>query len=266
MNRPWNTPPVSANQPFPSAPSAVDLKRNLEVVRSRVAQACNRAGRSENEVRLLAVSKTVDLKRIRALYELGQREFGENKAQEGHFKWAETHGLSGIRWSMIGHLQTNKAKEVAQFASEFQALDNLRVAKALERRLIAENRVLDVMVQVNTSGESSKYGLHPEDVPFFFREMKAFSTLRVTGLMTLARLSPDEQVVRTCFRHLCQLRQSVQDQLPNVKAPLDLSMGMSGDFEIAIEEGATVVRVGQAIFGERGVPDSRYWPKAGQDS
>lgn len=149
--------------------------------------------------------------------------------------------LPALRWSMIGRLQTNKAKEVARFASEFQALDRLCVAETLNRRLVREDRTLDVLVQVNTSNEPSKFGLAPDNVADFVRELPAFPRLRVQGLMTLAVFSQDSDKVRPCFVRL-------RDQVPEGIAMETLSMGMSGDFELAIEEGATVVRVGQADF------------------
>jgi len=180
--------------------------------------------------------------------------------QEAHHKWEATQDLTDLQWSVIGHLQTNKAKLVARFATEFQALDSLRLAEALDRRLQAEERSLDVFVQVNTSGEASKYGLAPADVAAFVRALPTYSALRVRGLMTLALFSSEAQRVRQCFVLLRTLREQLRQSAPAGISLDELSMGMSGDFEIAIEEGATVVRVGQAIFGARPMPDSYYWP------
>jgi len=139
------------------------------------------------------------------------------------------------------------------------------VAEALERRLQAEGRGLDVFVQVNTSEEASKFGLHPDDVAAFLRELPAFSALRVRGFMTLALFSAEAERVRQCFVLLRKLRDRLRQDVPQGISLDELSMGMSGDYEIAIEEGATVVRVGQAIFGARPMPDSYYWPSAGAD-
>jgi pyridoxal phosphate enzyme (YggS family) len=211
-------------------------------------------------VRLLPVSKTVEEARIRLAYEAGCRYLGENKLQEVSRKWEAMADLTDLRWSVIGHLQTNKAKLVARYAAEFQALDSLRVAEALDRRLQAEGRQLDVFVQVNTSGEASKYGLQPDETAAFLRELPAFSGLRVRGLMTLALFSAEAARVRECFVLLRTLRDQLRQDAPAGIGLDDLSMGMSGDYEIAIEEGATVVRVGQAIFGARNTPDSYYWP------
>ena len=163
---------------------------------------------------------------------------------------------------MVGHLQTNKARDVAGFAAEFQALDSLRLAEALDRRLQAAGRPLDVFVQVNTSGEESKYGLSPDEVPAFLAALPRFETLRVQGLMTLALFSSDLERVRACFVRLRTLRDRARDTDPDLIGPGELSMGMSGDFEVAIDEGATCVRVGQALFGSRApqYDEAHYWP------
>ena len=236
------------------------LAANLAAIRARIDAACHAAGRDPATVRLLPVSKTVDQARLRQAHAIGMREFGENKVQEAMGKWEAMADLPDLRWALIGHLQTNKAKYAARFASEFQALDSLRVAQALDAQLQKHGRALDVLVQVNTSGEASKFGLSPEDVPAFVRELPAFSSLRVRGLMTLALFSDDAALVRPCFVRLRELRDRLRQDAPDGIAMDELSMGMSGDFELAIAEGATTVRVGTAIFGRRPTPDSAYWP------
>ena len=256
-----------SDQPVSSAArhasTADEFRANLAAVRARIEAACQRAGRDPATVRLLPVSKTVDEARMRLAWEAGCREFGENNVQEAAHKAEVMADPPGVRWSVIGHLQTNKAKLVARFADEFQALDSLRVAEALDRRLQGEGRSLDVLVQVNSSGEESKFGLAPADVPAFVRELPAFRSLRVRGLMTLALFSADADRVRPCFVRMRDLRERLRQEAPAGLSFDELSMGMSGDFELAIEEGATVVRVGQAIFGARALPDSHYWPSAG---
>jgi len=239
----------------------LDIAAALARVRSAIATACSSCGRSPDTVRLLPVTKTVPAVRVREAVAAGLTEFGENKVQEARAK-AEALADLPIVWSVIGHLQTNKAKYVARFASEFQALDSLHVAEALERRLAVERRQLDVLVQVNTSGEDSKFGLSPDDVSRFVRYLPAYSHLRIRGLMTLAIFSSDVVRVRRCFALLRNLRDQLRQSAPAGLAFDELSMGMSGDFTVAIEEGATVVRVGQAIFGPRPLPDSHYWPGA----
>ncbi|WP_313493065.1 YggS family pyridoxal phosphate-dependent enzyme [Stenotrophomonas sp.] len=250
---------------YPQAATVEDFRRNLAAVRARMDAACMRAGRDPAQVRLLPVSKTKPEASLRLAHAAGCRLFGENKVQEAAGKWQAMQDLEDMRWSVIGHLQTNKAKLVARFASEFQALDSLRLAEALERRLQLEGRSLDVYVQVNTSGEASKYGLEPDAVAACLKALAAYPCLRVRGLMTLALFSAEAEHVRRCFVRLRELRDRLRQDAPAGITLDELSMGMSGDFEIAIEEGATVVRVGQAIFGARPLPDSHYWP-TGDDS
>lgn len=250
---------------YPEAVTVEDFRHNLAVVQMRIAAACRRAGRDPASVRLLPVSKTKPESSLRLAYAAGCRLLGENKVQEAHRKWQAMADLTDLQWSVIGHLQTNKARLVAQFATEFQALDSLRLAEVLDRRLQIEGRTLDVFVQVNTSGEASKYGLPPEEVPAFVQALTAFTMLRVRGLMTLALFSSEAERVRRCFVLLRGLRDRLRQGAPAAVGLDELSMGMSGDFEIAIEEGATVVRVGQAIFGARALPDSHYWPTQAPD-
>ena len=240
---------------YTGANTVEEFRRHLADVHARIAASCTKAGRDAASVRLLPVSKTVSAERIRSAYAAGCRVLGENKVQEAHRKWQALSDLPDLRWAIIGHLQTNKAKQVAEFASEFQALDSLRVAEALDRRLQALGRSLDVLVQVNTSGEESKFGLPPEEVEGFVRQLPAFSSLRIRGLMTLALFSDDAAKVRPCFVRLRELRDRVRQSAPDRVGMDELSMGMSGDYELAIEEGSTIVRVGQAIFGARKTPD-----------
>ncbi|QKD99533.1 YggS family pyridoxal phosphate-dependent enzyme [Xylella taiwanensis] len=232
-----------------------DIRHNLNKVYGRIVSACQRVGRDPSSVRLLPVSKSADEIHIRLSYEAGCRKLAENHVQNAYRKWEAMADLTDLHWSVIGHLQTNKAKLVARFASEFQALDSLRVAETLERRLQIEGRGLDVFVQVNTSGEANKYGLPPEEVIRFVHALSAYPALRVRGLMTLALLSCETSRVRQCFTQLRTLQDRIQQALSHGHQVTELSMGMSGDFETAIEEGATVVRVGQAIYSAPTPPD-----------
>lgn len=253
------TPSDSAQ--YPTANSIEEFRRNLDAVQGRIAAAAERAGRSADEVRLLPVSKTVPEERVRMAIAAGMHQLGENKVQEAKRKSENLADLD-VSWAVVGHLQTNKARDVAAFAAEFQALDSLRLAEALDRRLQAAGRSLDVFVQVNTSGEESKYGLSPDEVPAFLAALPRFETLRVQGLMTLALFSSDLERVRACFVRLRTLRDRARDTDPDLIGPGELSMGMSGDFEVAIDEGATCVRVGQALFGSRApqYDEAHYWP------
>lgn len=224
------------------------MKQRLDAIRLRMAQACERVGRDVADVHLLAVSKTFDANAVREAAALGLNAFGESRLQELRDKLPQLADLD-LRWVLIGHLQTNKAKDAARWVHEIQSLDRLALAEVLHRRLQDEGRSIDVLVQVKTSPEPSKLGLDPVDLPGFLDALKGFPTLRVKGLMTLAINSDDEHAVRGCFRRLRQLRDEAQ-----AIGHLDvkrLSMGMTGDFEWAIEEGATDIRIGSALFGVR---------------
>ncbi|WP_103062849.1 YggS family pyridoxal phosphate-dependent enzyme [Actinomyces qiguomingii] len=251
--RPVTDPPATAltGSTAPTATTVEDFRRNLAAVRARIDAAARASGRDPDQIRLLPVSKTVPEERLRAAYDAGITQMGENKVQEAKRKAANLADL-GIHWALIGHLQTNKARDVAAFADEFQALDSLRLAEALDRRLQAAGRGLDVYVQVNSSGEASKFGLRPEQVADFLAALPAYSSLRVRGLMTLAAHTDDADRIRECFRIMRALRDAGL-QAGTIGAG-ELSMGMSGDFELAIAAGSTCVRVGQAIFGARSVP------------
>ncbi|MBA2079193.1 YggS family pyridoxal phosphate-dependent enzyme [Rhodanobacter sp. PCA2] len=226
------------------------LAANWADIRHRVDEACRAAGRDPAEVSILPVSKTFGADVVREAVALGLRRFGENKVQEIRDK-AGPLADCGIAWVVIGHLQTNKARDVARLASEVQSLDRPELAEALHRRLQLEGRAIDVLVQVKTSAEESKSGLPAADLPGFLDDLARYDTLRVRGLMTLAVQSDDAEHVRACFRQLRELRDAAQARghiLPQ------LSMGMSGDFPLAIAEGATEVRIGTAIFGRRPAP------------
>lgn len=244
---------------FHTANTVAEFAANLAQVQQRIADAAARVDRDPSEVRLLPVSKTVPEERLRNAVAAGMTQLGENKVQEAHRKWQNMSDLE-INWSVIGHLQTNKAKFVAEFATEFQALSSIKMAQTLDRRLQQLGRSLDVFVQVNTSREPQKFGLPPEEVAEFLAQMPQFSALNVKGLMTLAVFSKDTREVGACFDVLTNLRTELEQDVPDGVSVAELSMGMSGDYELAIEHGATVVRVGQAIFGARQTPDSMYWP------
>ena len=242
---------------YPQATTAAEITANLAHINARIAAACAACDREPDEVRLLPVSKTVPAERLHFAYDAGIRLLGENKVQEAYDKWQALTALDGLEWAVIGHLQSNKVKYVARFAAEFQALDSLDIAEALDRRLQQEGRSLDVFIQINTSDEPQKYGMTPDAADAFIRALPAYSALRPRGLMTLALFSDDHEAVRRCFVRLRELRDRLRETNPAIA---ELSMGMSGDFELAIAEGATTVRVGQAIFGARRTPDSEYWP------
>jgi PLP dependent protein len=236
------------------------VAENLAAVEARIKAACTRVGRDPSEVRLLPVSKDQGLDLISDAYEAGVRLLGENKVQEAAEKAKRFADHPDLRWAIIGHLQRNKAKQVARLASEFHALDDIRVAAALDQALDFEGRSLDVFLQVNSSGEPQKHGLPPDEVEPFAIALKAFATLRVRGLMTLAVLSDDQREIRACFERMRDLQRRLHASEDVAGTYEELSMGMSGDLELAIEYGATTVRVGQAIFGPRPSRDMEWLP------
>jgi pyridoxal phosphate enzyme (YggS family) len=228
----------------------IDVAANLARVRAEIDDACVAAGRDPAEVRLLPVTKTHPPALLEAAYAAGVRVFGENRAQEAAEKAEHFADRPDLRWAMIGHLQTNKARQVAGFADEFHALDSLKVARALDRALEEHSRTLDVFVQVNSSDEPQKSGLAPGEVEALLVDLAGLPSLRVRGLMTIALLSDDEAAVAACFARVADLR----DRLPEELCGRELSMGMSGDFALAIAHGATTVRIGSAVFGARETP------------
>lgn len=236
----------------------VNVAENLAAVEARIKAACTRVGRDPSEVRLLPVSKNQSMELVAEAYEAGIRIFGENRVQEAAEKARHFADRADLRWAIVGHLQTNKARQVAAFASEFHALSSIRIAAALDKALIDQGRGLDVFLQINSSGEPQKFGLPPDEVEPFAIALKAYDTLRVRGLMTLAVLSDDEWAIRACFERMRELQRRLQGNDDVAGSYDELSMGMSGDLELAIEYGATTVRVGQAIFGPRPTADN-YW-------
>ncbi|MGP8051514.1 MAG: YggS family pyridoxal phosphate-dependent enzyme [Desulfobaccales bacterium] len=221
---------------------------NLEEVRGRIAAAARRAGRDPALVRLLAVSKTVPLEQMRLAVAAGQLLFGENYLQEARPKIA---GLGpALSWHFIGHLQSNKAKAAVALFDVIHGVDRLKLAQALDSAAAAAGARQEVLVQVNLAGEASKSGAAPETVPGLLRELGRLPHLRVLGFMTLPPWLADPEAVRPYFRALRELRDRLEASL-GLPLP-ELSMGMSGDFEVAVAEGATLVRVGTAIFGSRG--------------
>ena len=194
---------------------------------------------------------------VRKAITAGLTDFGENRIQEAQTKIPT---VNDGRWHLIGHLQRNKARIAIELFDVIQSVDSVRLARTLSSHVADRDGDLSVLVQVNTSGEPSKFGLSPESVPGFLRELSSFDALRPKGFMTLATFTPDEAEVRRCFRVLRGIRDRALNDAPQGAALGELSMGMSGDYRWAVEEGATIVRVGQAVFGARPLPDSHYWP------
>lgn len=221
----------------------------IDEVRAQIAEACADAGRDPGEVRLLAVTKTRPAQTVREAYAAGCGWFGENRLQELRDKAAALSDLKDLRWSVIGHVQRNKAGAVVDLATELQSLDSLELAADLDRRLEVAGRTLDVLVQVNTSRESTKSGLEPDEVDAFTLALRRYARLVPHGLMTIALPSQDDREVATCFDELVSLQGRLRDR--DGGGWDDLSMGMSGDFRLAIAHGSTCVRIGSALFGPR---------------
>jgi hypothetical protein len=222
---------------------------NLAKVEERIARAAERSGRSPGEVTLVAVSKTVEAERIQEAVEAGATLLGENRVQEAAGKIEEVRGE--VTWHLVGHLQRNKVKQAIGMFEMIQSVDSLRLAREIDKRLEQVGRVMEVLVEVNTSGESSKFGMPPEEAVDLIGRMAHLKHIAVRGLMTIGRFTDDEAVVRDCFRTLRRLSEEVaRAGIEGVEMQY-LSMGMTSDFEPAIEEGSNMVRIGTAIFGPR---------------
>jgi pyridoxal phosphate enzyme (YggS family) len=235
----------------PSTPSArsaaVSVAENYAAVRARIAAACDRSGRDPSAVRLVAVTKYAPIEAIRELVALGHRDLGENRPQQLLERAALLDGL-GVRWHLIGTLQRNKARKVLPVAGLIHSADDLRLLEALDRLAGELSLRPRVLLEVNVSGEATKHGFRPDELASLWPRVAGFGRLDIAGLMTMAPDSDDPEQARPVFRALRRLREDLAAAGP---LPLpELSMGMSGDFEVAIEEGATIVRVGSALFEE----------------
>ncbi len=255
------------------------LKDRVESVRQRIEEACQRSGRTPSAITLVAVTKTVPAPLIQELIALGITDLGENRVQEAREKQTalgsklkaegqslqplrpdfqnQSRGgpassLQQIRWHLIGHLQSNKAKHAVELFDVIHSVDSLELVQELERQCAKRNRSIDVMIQVNVTGEATKSGCRPEMTEALAQAARQQPHLRLTGLMTIAPYIEDPETIRPVFRHLRVLRDQVGSSLQLPTSSFRLSMGMSHDFEVAIEEGADIVRIGTAIFGGRG--------------
>ena len=223
------------------------LRQNFRRVRERIAAACERAGRDPAGVRLVAVTKTVTADVARALVELGVTDIGENRVQEAAAKQEQLAGLD-VRWHMIGHLQTNKAKDAVRMFDLIHSVDSERLAEALDRKALAMDKTVRVLVQINTSGEESKYGVAAAVAIDEVRRIADYPTVRVEGLMTMAPFADNAEDVRPVFVRLRRIAGEIRTLgMPSAEMK-HLSMGMTQDFEVAVEEGATLVRIGTALF------------------
>ena len=227
----------------------MSIADNLKTVQDRIASAATRAGRDPSSVKLVVVTKTVDAGRIREAVAAGAMILGENRVQEAKEKIEQLGPLAS--WHLIGRLQTNKAKFAVRLFSLVHSVDSLELAQELDRQAAKIGKVQDVLIEVNIAGEASKAGVGVADTPGLVREAAKLEHISIKGLMTMPPYSEDPEDSRPCFRRLPELASAIaKENIANVSMQ-ELSMGMSGDFETAVEEGATLVRVGTAIFGER---------------
>lgn len=236
-----------------------NITENINQIQARIENACQKVGRNPKEVKLLLATKTVNAERIKTALNAGYTLIAENKVQEVKEKYDALKDIPHTS-HFIGHLQTNKIKEILRYDIRcIQSLDRIELAQKLQQRLAYENKNMDVFIQVNTSNEASKFGIAPEKAIALVQEVAQFDRLHIKGLMTIGLFSAKSEEVRPCFQLLKNLQLEINGlKITNVDVS-ELSMGMSNDLEIAIEEGATIIRVGTAIFGKRIYSDSYYW-------
>ena len=225
------------------------IKENLEEVEARITRACERSGRERSEVTLISVSKTKPVEMLQEAYDAGSRDFGENKPQEIREKYPQLP--TDIRWHMIGHLQRNKIKYIIDKVCMIHSVDSIRLAEAIDEEAKKHGIVMPVLIEVNVAEEESKFGVHLDEVESLIRQISELSNIQVQGLMTIAPFTENAEDNRIYFRKLRNLYVDIKDKnIDNVNM-CNLSMGLTGDYEVAVEEGATMVRVGTGIFGAR---------------
>jgi len=223
------------------------VKDNLETINKKIKAAAWKVNRDPQEIKLVAVTKTATLEQIKEAINEGVKIIGENKVQEAKGKYQVL--TTEVKWHLIGHLQTNKVKYAVEIFDLIHSVDSIKLAKEIDNRSVQFKKTIDVLIEVNISGEETKYGYNPEKVEAFLKEISEFSGIRVRGLMTIAPISKNKEEVRPYFRRLRELSERIRDKnIKNIKMDY-LSMGMTDDFEIAIEEGANMVRIGRGIFG-----------------
>ena len=226
------------------------ISDTIDAIRQRISRACASAGRNQSEVTLVAVAKTFPARAVREAVDAGVTDIGENYVQELLGKRQELADTT-IRWHYIGHLQSNKAKYIAEWIHMIHAVDSSSLAHEIDRRASKAGRLIDCLIEVNTTGEQTKFGIPPEEVVGLVRLLGDCGNIRLAGLMTMGPFLPDPEGSRPMFRRLRELRDEIAALGQENVTMRHLSMGMTGDFEVAIDEGATLVRIGTAIFGSR---------------
>ncbi len=225
------------------------IRENIQLVRNKMAEACLRSGRNPEDVELVAITKTVNVEQINEAIGAGIRVVGENRVQEAWRKFQEVD--KKVHWHLVGHLQSNKVKRVLQFADMIHSVDSVHIAREIQTQAEKLDRTIEVLIQVNTSQEESKFGLEPEATIKALEVISTFPNLKIEGLMTIGAFLPEPEDVRPCFKLLRELKEKANERKIVGVQLKALSMGMTNDYEVAIEEGSTMVRVGTAIFGER---------------
>ena len=226
------------------------IAENIAAVRARVQSICGKMGREADSVQLVAVSKTFGYEVVEEALGAGMRDFGENYVQELEAKHRQL-AERPVRWHFVGHLQTNKVKYIAPYVDLIHSVDNLRLAQELQKRAVQAGRTLDVLIEVHTTDEATKYGVDPHRVVELAKEISRLDHVRLQGLMTMGPFSEDPGDSRPSFRTVMELKRSVENQGIEGVTMDRLSMGMTHDYEVAIEEGSTIIRIGTAIFGPR---------------
>jgi len=223
------------------------ISENLARIRQRIAEAAKRAGRDPEDITLICVTKSAALPQLQQAISSGVRDIGENRVTDALLKYSQIE-TKGVRWHLIGHLQTNKVKKALDVFDTIHSLESLKLAEEIDKRAGTIGKRIDCLIEVNTSGEPSKYGIETEEAESFLKKAALLPNIHIIGLMTMAPFVDDAQLVRPCFLKLRRLRDDLKSaQIPNTDIE-ELSMGMTQDFEVAIEEGATFVRIGTAIF------------------
>ena len=229
------------------------IKENIDEVRKRIENSAKKVGRNPDDILLLAVSKTIDVPKIKEAVACGLNSLGENRVQEIMEKY-EPMG-DGISWHLIGHLQTNKVKYIIDKVCLIHSVESIKLATEIDKKAEKSGVIMDILVEVNMAGEESKFGIAPSECESFIRELSKFKNIRVKGLMTVAPFTENPEDNRIYFRKLKEMLVDINSKnIDNINM-CELSMGMTGDYEVAIEEGATIVRVGTGIFGERFYPN-----------
>ena len=225
------------------------IEENIRSLKENIAKIAEKVGRNPEEIEIVAVSKTVEVERIKEALRCGIKIIGENKIQEAEEKFSKISEKFGKH--LVGHLQTNKVKKAIGFFDMMQSLDSLKLANEISKRASESGKVMEVLVEVNTSGEESKFGIRPDEVLDFVKNISQLKGIRVKGLMTVGLFTSDFEKVRPCFRILKEIYERIKSEnMPGIDMKY-LSMGMTSDYEVAIEEGSNMLRIGTAIFGER---------------